>query len=113
MSDVIINQGTFNRLKDLVGEDFIGELTETFFEEGPGLLEDMRSALESGDADTFRRSAHSLKSNSASFGAEQMESMARDMEYLGRDGKLDEAREHMADLESSYERAVAELKGLL
>jgi len=113
MSEAVIDLSTFSNLTELVGDDFISELVETLFEEGPGLLEEMRLALDSGDAETFRRSAHSLKSNGASFGATQLASLARDMEYMGRDNQLDEAVTKMPDLESEYERAAEALQGLL
>ncbi len=113
MSEAAIDQTTYDDLKKMVGEDYIGELVETFFEETPGLLEEMRLALDDGDANAFRRSAHSLKSNSASFGATQLELMARDLEYMGRDGQLDEARPKMPEMETAYARAAKALKTLL
>jgi HPt (histidine-containing phosphotransfer) domain-containing protein len=113
MSEAVIDQATFVGLKELVGDDFIDELVETFFEEGPGLLEEMRLALDSGDAEVFRRAAHSLKSNGASFGATQLASLARDLEYMGRDSQLDEAGPKMPELEAAYARAAEALKALL
>jgi HPt (histidine-containing phosphotransfer) domain-containing protein len=113
MSEEIIDQATFDSLTQLVGEDYIGELVETFFDEAPVLLADMRLALEEGDAEMFRRSAHSLKSNSASFGALQLESLARECEYLGRDGLLEEAEPKLPELEVAYARAAGALKALL
>ncbi len=113
MSEDVIDQTTFVGLKELVGDDFIDELVETFFEESPGLLEEMRQALDSGDAEVFRRSAHSLKSNGASFGATELASIARDLEYMGRDSQLDEAATKMPELEAAYSLAIEALKALL
>ena len=113
MNEAVIDQTTFDNLTELVGDDFIGELLETFFEEAPGLLEEMRQALDSGDAEIFRRSAHSLKSNGASFGARQLASLARDMEMMGRDSQLDEAGTKMPELEAEYARAAKALKAVL
>lgn len=113
MSEAIIDQATFDGLKDLVGEDFIGELVETFFEEAPGLLASMDQALEDGDAETFRRSAHSLKSNGASFGATPMASLAKELEFMGRDGRLGEAGLKLPQLKAAYEETAEALKALL
>ena len=113
MSEAVIDQATFEGLKDLVGDDFIGELVETFFEEAPGLLAEMNQALNDGDAETFRRSAHSLKSNGASFGALQMTALARELENLGRDGRLDKAGPILLQLQAAYEQAAEALKALL
>ena len=113
MSEAAIDQTTYNDLKEMVGEDFIGELVETFFEEAPGLLEEMRRALDDEDAPAFRRSAHSMKSNSASFGAMQLASICRDLEVMGRDSQLDQARLKMPEMEASYTQSAEALRALL
>jgi len=113
MSETIIDQAAFASLTDLVGDDFIGELVETFFEEAPGLLAEMGRALDKGDAAALRRAAHSLKSNSESFGATRMATLTRELETMGRDGRLDEARPKLAQLEAAYEEAREALKALL
>ena len=112
MSKAAINQTTYDDLKEMVGDDFIGELVETFFEEAPGLLTSMREALDGDEAEVFRRSAHSLKSNGASFGADQLASVARDLEFMGRDGQLDQARLKMPELEQAYDEAAEALRSL-
>ena len=113
MTEAIIDQATFEGLTELVGDDFISELVETFFEEAPGLLVEMGQALDNGDAEAFRRAAHSLKSNSDSFGATRLASLARELETMGRDGRLEEASPKLPQLESAYEEAVEALRGLL
>ena len=113
MSEAVIDQTTYDDLKKMVGEDYIGELVETFFEETPGLLHEMRLALDDGDSEAFRRSAHSLKSNGASFGATQLASLARDLEYMGRDERLDEAGPKLPELEAAYTQAAEALKAVL
>jgi HPt (histidine-containing phosphotransfer) domain-containing protein len=113
MTEAIIDQAAFAGLTELVGDDFIGELVETFFEEAPGLLAEMGRALDDGDAEAFRRAAHSLKSNSDSFGATQMASLARELEIMGRDGRLEEAGPKLPQLESAYEEATEALRKLI
>ena len=110
MSESVIDQAAFDSLIEMVGDDFIGELVETFLEDAPGLFAQMNQALVDGDAELFRRAAHSLKSNSASFGAMQLSAQAREMEYLGRDEKLDEAGPKMTQMETAYEAAAAALR---
>ena len=56
------------------------ELVDTFLEEAPRMLDELRAALAAKDADRFRRAAHSLKSNSNTFGALKLGAMARDLE---------------------------------
>ena len=83
MNSPLINQTTFGELQASAGADFVAELVETFAEEAPGLVEDLRCALASGGADVFRRAAHSLKSNSNTFGASRLAEMARTLELGG------------------------------
>ena len=109
MSDVI-DQATFNGLKEMVGDDFIAELVDTFLEESPEILDQMNRALDDGDAVAFRRAAHSLKSNSASFGALPLMELARDLEYMGRDERLGDAAPKMGELETTYNQAASALK---
>ena len=52
------------------------------------MLDDLRDALAARDADRFRRAAHSLKSNSNTFGARTLGAMARDLELGGLDAAL-------------------------
>jgi HPt (histidine-containing phosphotransfer) domain-containing protein len=84
----ILDLNTFNALKESVGTDFVGELMNTFFEDANAQMLAMNAALASNDAETFRRAAHSLKSNAATFGATDLSALARELENMGRDNNL-------------------------
>ena len=58
----IIDEKTFDELKQMSGAEFINELIDTFLEDSPKLIEEMESALKANNVDSFRRAAHSLKS---------------------------------------------------
>ena len=49
------------------------------------MLAELRSARAAGDAERFRRAAHSLKSNSNTFGALALGAQARALELKGLD----------------------------
>ena len=83
MSAAAIDPHTFDELQANAGADFVAELVDTFAEEAPPLLAEMRSALAAGAAERFRRAAHSLKSNSSTFGATRLAAMARELELGG------------------------------
>ena len=83
MSDATIDPHTFDELQANAGADFVVELVDTFAEEAPQVLAEMRAALTTGAADRFRRAAHSLKSNSSTFGATALADMARRLELDG------------------------------
>jgi HPt (histidine-containing phosphotransfer) domain-containing protein len=83
MSAATIDLATFAELQDTAGADFVKELVQTFLEEAPAMLKELRDAIDSGNADDFRRAAHSLKSNSLTFGAHTLGAMAREQELGG------------------------------
>ena len=108
----LINQATFEELKQMSGEDFINELIDTFLEDAPNMIAEMKSALESKDADTFRRAAHSMKSNAATFGANDLSALAKELEMLGKENRLDETGDKLNSMEEAYASARDELDGL-
>lgn len=83
MSNGAIDLAVFKELQDAAGAEFVVELVNTFLADAPTMLEELRSSLTAADADKFRRAAHSLKSNSQTFGALALGAMARGLEHHG------------------------------
>jgi HPt (histidine-containing phosphotransfer) domain-containing protein len=110
MTEPTIDAATFAGLQASAGADFTKELVDTFLEEAPPMLEALRASLAAGRTDTFRRSAHSLKSNANTFGALRLGALARDLELNG----LEAARGSNAveALAGEYARVAAALKEL-
>lgn len=106
----VIDQATFDELKQMSGEEFINELIDTFLEDAPKIIEEMKSALGADNTDAFRRAAHSLKSNAATFGAGQLAALAKELETLGKENKLHETGDKLRVLEEAYESVRAELR---
>jgi HPt (histidine-containing phosphotransfer) domain-containing protein len=102
MTDPCIDAAIFENLKAMMGADFIGELIDAYFEETPQLIGQIEQALASGDAEIFRRAAHSLKSSSASFGAMQFSAKAKELEWIGKEGNLAGTGEKVASLKADY-----------
>ncbi len=106
----IIDAPTFAELQDSAGADFVGELVDTFLEEAPIMLAEMKSALAAGQAEPFRRAAHSLKSNAHTFGALALGALSRGLELGGLEaGRASGAIDR---LDQEYERTRVALKGL-
>ena len=76
----IIDLDTYRELEATAGAEFAAELVATFLEEAPTMLADLRTAYAAADPDTFRRVAHSIKSNGATFGAASLSDLARELE---------------------------------
>jgi len=86
MTEPTIDPATFAELQDTAGADFVAELVGTFLEEAPQMLAELRDAGADGAAERFRRAAHTLKSNSQTFGATRLGTLARDLELGGLPG---------------------------
>ena len=80
MDDRAVDAEVFQALQDSTGAEFVRELVATFLEELPAMVAQLAAALRGGDVETFRRTAHSLKSNSLTFGASALAAMARELE---------------------------------
>lgn len=104
-----------NSLLDSVGGDreFLQELIETFFADAPEQFEALDSALAGGDAEVFRRAAHSMKSNSASFGAMTLSGIFKQLEDIGKSGDLNAGGDLLSEARAAFELAAEELTGFL
>ena len=112
MSAPTIDRATFDALKETTGAEFALELVDTFLQEAPTMLSDMRAALAAKDADKFRRAAHSLKSNSNTFGALTLAGMARELELGGLSRAIEGGAKPLDALAAEYSRVAAALAEL-
>jgi HPt (histidine-containing phosphotransfer) domain-containing protein len=112
MTDAAIDRATFEALQQTAGAEFVRDLVDTFLTEAPLMLEDLRRALAANNADQFRRAAHSLKSNSNTFGALTLGTMARELELGGLDQTLKAGTRPLDALALEYSRVAAALKDL-
>jgi|SRR5215472_2672114 len=113
MSEGTIDLSVFEELKTTAGADFVHELVDTFLTEAPGMLAELRRALDANEADRFRRVAHSLKSNSNTFGASKLAAMAKHLEIGGFVAARADDGAPLTALNHEYGRvaeALAELK---
>ncbi|HEY9525864.1 MAG TPA: Hpt domain-containing protein [Anaerolineales bacterium] len=107
----IIDQATFEELKQMSGADFINELIDAFLEDAPTMIQSMRTAVDAGDVETFRRNAHSLKSNAFTFGATELGRLARELEAMGRENNL-AIGDRLEVLQEEFGLVAQELRGL-
>jgi HPt (histidine-containing phosphotransfer) domain-containing protein len=109
--ECVINRAVFDDLLSSVGGDtaFLEELIDTYLADSVGLMAQMRESLAGNDLDGFRRAAHSLKSNSANFGATDLAAQARELEMMARAGSLEGADAKVAAVEEVFTYVSAEL----
>ena len=107
----LIDKATFEELKQMSGADFINELIDAFLEDAPRMIRGMLTALSEGDVESFRRNAHSLKSNANTFGATELARQAKDLEMMARDNNLDVGN-RLNTLSEAFQSVAHELEGM-
>lgn len=112
MPDATIDAATFAELLETVGgdRDFLAELVETYLADSPGLFRELRQAISEEDPATARRAAHTLKSTSASFGADDLAAQCRQIEAAAAAGDIGGLDERVAAAEATYIRVEAALR---
>ncbi len=107
----VIDKATFDELKQMSGEDFINELIDAFLDDAPNMLQNMQSALDSKDVESFRRNAHSMKSNANTFGATELGALAKELEFMAKENNLDVGN-RLEVIKEAYDKVAEELKGM-
>jgi HPt (histidine-containing phosphotransfer) domain-containing protein len=90
-------------------EELLNELIEVFRQECPVLIEQIRTAIEEGDASTLHRTAHTLKGSANVLGAMLTAEVAQQIERFGRDGDLPAAAKQLPILQERVQQLQAAL----
>ena len=108
----ILDQAALDNMFKLVDGDteFLVELINTVLEDAPKLLADMREGAVRKDAEKLHIAAHSLKSNSADFGALRLAELCRKLENNAKVGNLDNTIGLVTTAVKEYELVKAALK---
>ncbi len=91
------------------GGEFLREIIAIYLEDTPKRIEDLRSTLKSGDTAGFTRAAHTIKGSSANVGAQVLKGIAERLEIMSRRDGIAGAEPVVAEIETEFARASAEL----
>jgi CheY-like chemotaxis protein len=106
----VLDPSVVARLTASFGDrESVAGLISTFLQHAPGQLRELREGANRGDADVVRRTAHTLKSNAATFGASTLADVSRDLESRARAGTLETARPLVDRIEEELRRVQAAL----
>jgi HPt (histidine-containing phosphotransfer) domain-containing protein len=109
----ILNPTALANLQELVGDTaFMVELIETFLVDAPKLMEDMNTAVTSNNSALLRMAAHSLKSNTADFGATTLHELCVTLENMAKDGQMTEAADLVTKAQSEYSQVEKALQAV-
>ncbi len=97
--------------RDMAGGDnqILVELIDCYLEDSPNLINNMAEAIAVGVAENLQRAAHTLKSSSASLGADVLSQLCKQMEGLGRSGEFTGTAELFQQITPEYEEVVIAL----
>ncbi|HEU5216988.1 MAG TPA: GAF domain-containing protein, partial [Gaiellaceae bacterium] len=99
---VSLDDDALQNLRDLGGDDFLGEVVDAFLADAPELLATLRRSLEEQSNEELRRAAHTLKSNGATLGAAGFAELCRTLEQRAKSGELDGASQLVDRIEQEY-----------
>ena len=100
----VLDKEKLEELKTVVGgQEFFVELLEAFLEDAPQLVAELQQGLVERDSAVLMRAAHSLKSNSADFGAVNLSDLCRELEAIGRADSLDGAAPLVARVGTEFD----------
>jgi GAF domain-containing protein/CheY-like chemotaxis protein/HPt (histidine-containing phosphotransfer) domain-containing protein len=107
-----IDRAVLSRLSASMGGDdeFVAELIDQFLADAPGYMAAAREALANGDAEAVRRAAHTLKSNAATLGANELADSSRELEARAATGSMEGGADRLVAMERALDRAVTALR---
>ncbi len=94
-------------------EEIFREITDIFLQDLPENLEKIGQGVEEKDAYALERSAHSLKGAVGNFGASRAYEVARRLEVLGKENKMEMAADEFSRLKQCIGDLTHELKLVL
>lgn len=107
----VLDPAALAAMLQMVGGDtaFLVEMIDEYLQDTPEQLVAMQQALVAGEVAELRRVAHTVKSNSASFGARRLEALCSMLEQQGKQGVLADAAELLEQVVVEYARVKAAL----
>jgi HPt (histidine-containing phosphotransfer) domain-containing protein len=108
--DVLDWEGAQKRVGGRV--ESIRKLGQLFLQECPKLQAEIRAAIASGDAHLLQLAAHTLKGSADIFSALHVVQAAWELECMGRDGRMENAKEAAGDLDRHVKQLISALETL-
>ena len=108
----MLDRRVLEDLRESVGGDqaFVAELIDELLADAPIQLASLREATATGDAETARRAAHTLKGNGRTFGAAEFSSLCQEAEATAATGDLDAVAQRLDAIDASWEQVRAALE---
>jgi len=110
-----IDPSALEPYRTVMGADadaFVVDLIESYLANSGDLVAAMDAGLSSNNIDSFVRAAHTLKSNSAIFGAQTLAGFCQGLETTGKEGNLAGLQGKVDELKAEYGQVCQDLAEL-
>lgn len=109
----MLDQNAIENLRTAVPDnpdEFLKDMINGYLSETPQLMQNIREAIAESDPAKLDIAAHTLKSMSATFGADSFAELCKQLENMGRSGAIAFSPEQLAQLETEYQEVVVALE---
>ena len=107
-----VNLNILNQLNQEFGGG-VDILIEKFLQQIPKRLKDIEQAVEQKKPDQLAISAHKVKGTAATFGAEKLSQLARELESVGSEGEIPKKMKQLKTLKAEIKGVKSELSHYL
>ncbi|MBI9045010.1 MAG: response regulator [Anaerolineaceae bacterium] len=98
----IINEADWAEFKEMMGEDQIESIMESFYEDSESLVKKLLEHAAENDIEAIAFASHTLKSSSQLIGAARLSQLSKEIEYLAKENNLEEAKKNIEIIEEEY-----------
>jgi len=112
----VLNPDSLDQIRELdpeKGNTLVISILQTYLESSSELIRKIETAINNEDAENLRVAAHSLKSASASIGADNLSSLFKELEQCGSSAAFSQARALQSDAGQHYQQVVAEIHKMI
>ncbi|MBE9042692.1 response regulator, partial [Oscillatoriales cyanobacterium LEGE 11467] len=115
LPDDIIDREALKALQSLIGEEDVETLIEvldSYCQESPQLIQNIEDAIEKRDRMALQMAAHTLKSTSATLGAQEMAALCDKLESVSRNDSIDGALDFLPHIVAQYSTTQTALQAI-
>ncbi len=107
-----LDRKTLAQIREIGGDELLGRLARLYLEHTPVRIEEVRRGLAAGDWPRTLRAIHSMRSSSATLGANELAQTAAELERLAEEGNRDRLESSLPELEEQTQTALRALAKL-
>jgi HPt (histidine-containing phosphotransfer) domain-containing protein len=99
-------------LEEVTEPSLVRQIFASFLKDGAERIGILKSAMEAGDNELLRKTAHALRGASANVGAMHMAEIAQQLEALGKSSTISGTAALIEEVETEFKRVRAEISEL-